>query len=88
MLLARYSTSWPTATDGRGGSMARCPPRIRTAPFRADALRQDPLDSLLSRVFTMLRTPLTDLYTSRPRRNRKSRAARGYYRNLLWGVGH
>ena len=33
----------------------------------------------------MLRTPLTDLYTSRPRRNRKSRAARGYYRNLLWG---
>jgi len=33
----------------------------------------------------MLRTLLTDLYTSRPRRNRKSRAARGYYKNLLWG---
>ena len=53
------------------------PPVRQAAPFRADAPRQDPLDSLLSRMFTMLRTPLTDFYTSRPCRDRKSRAARG-----------
>jgi len=29
MLLAGYSTGWPTATDGRSGSMARCRPCVR-----------------------------------------------------------
>ena len=62
------------------------PPVRQAAPFHADAPRQDPLDSLPSRVFTMLHTPLTDLYTSRPyvATGNPVRPV-GNDRNLLWG---
>jgi hypothetical protein len=64
------------------------PPVRQAAPFHADAPRQDPLDSLPSRVFTMLHTPLTDLYTSRPMSRQEIPCGPWVMIGICFGVGY